>query len=160
MLLDAIASPDSVLYYVKTIPYLTSRVYISVHARLEGCLSTQELGVRSLVKARIVNTSVSRDSVFIVMLFVVGFGMVGCWFRAIGGGWGVVGCWGRSIGWGGFMVNWCWGIGGCWLMIHRCRGIGWGGFMVNWGRSVSRGGFMVHRCWGIGCCRVGGWGSY
>merc|ERR1719232_1624269 len=84
---------------------LTSRVYISVHARLEGGLSTQELGVRSLVKARIVNTSMSRDSMLVVMFLVVGFRMVGGWLRAIGGGWGMVGCWGRSIGWGRWMVG-------------------------------------------------------
>merc|ERR1711862_420250 len=84
---------------------LTSRVYISVHARLEGCLSTQELGVRSLVKARIVHTSVSRDSVLVVMFLVVGLRMVRGGCRSIGGRWGMVWGWCRGISWGWWVVG-------------------------------------------------------
>lgn len=123
---------------------LTSRVYISIHARLEGSLSTQELGVWSLGQTRIVNTSVSRDAVFIVMFFVVGLRVVGSGFWAIcWGGW-VVRCLGRNVGRGrgvgrsGFMISW-----GRWMIGSRGR------FMINWGWGVYRSGFMIYGCRGV-----------
>jgi len=126
--------------------HLTSCLWVSVHAGLEGSVGAAELGVGGLGQTGIVHAGLARHSVLVVVmiLLVVGVRVVGGLGLMVGLGRGVVG---SRLMVGGLrgvvggrlggvvrsrlMISRGRGAVRSWLMIGRCRGAVWGGLMVG-----------------------------
>jgi len=121
--------------------HLTTSLRISVHARLKGSTGTAKLGVRSLSIAGIVNTSLARYTMLIMVLVMIRIlvrSMV--WSRLMVG-------WFRGMVWSRLMVCRLWSMVRGWLMICRRRRV-----IGSW-LMISRGRLMVSRSRRV----IGGW---
>jgi len=135
--------------------HLTTSLRISIHARLERSTGTAKLGVGSLSITGIVNTSLARNTMLIMVLMMVrilvgsmvGSGLMVSWFWGMIGSWLMV-CGLRSMVRSWLMISRSRRVIGSWLMISRSRGTVGSRLMVSWGRRTVGSRLMISRCRG------------